>query len=279
MIDWSDVDTVMLDMDGTLLDLHFDNYFWQECVPEAYASIHGLTPAESKAVVYPRLEAERGNLNWYCLDHWSRELGLDIAALKREIRHLLAIRGDADRFLVALADSDKQVALVTNAHPDALSLKLEVTRIARWFGRIISSHAYGYPKEHPQFWERLRADFPFDPARTLFVDAIAKEIGCLMPVSKLMFRPRLLVRHWFYPFNQACYRLTGPHADPEMATREMMRDAIGPLTMTVATLFLLPLQFLPRSVHPKYILLRAPPSARGRPPHANSKLEVQWPRT
>ena len=80
MIDWSDVDTVMLDMDGTLLDLHFDNYFWQECVPEAYASIHGLTPAESKAVVYPRLEAERGNLNWYCLDHWSRELGLDIAA-------------------------------------------------------------------------------------------------------------------------------------------------------------------------------------------------------
>ena len=170
MIDWSDVDTVMLDMDGTLLDLHFDNYFWQECVPEAYASIHGLTPAESKAVVYPRLEAERGNLNWYCLDHWSRELGLDIAALKREIRHLLAIRGDADRFLVALADSDKQVALVTNAHPDALSLKLEVTGIARWFGRIISSHAYGYPKEHPQFWERLRADFPFDPARTLFVD-------------------------------------------------------------------------------------------------------------
>lgn len=117
------------------------------------------------------------------------------------------------------------------------------------------------------------------PSRTLFVDAIAKEIGCLMPVSKLMFRPRLLVRHWFYPFNQACYRLTGPHADPEMATREMMRDAIGPLTMTVATLFLLPLQFLPRSVHPKYILLRAPPSARGRPPHANSKLEVQWPRT
>ena len=85
MIDWSSIDTVLLDMDGTLLDLHFDNFFWQEFVPEVYARKHGLSVADSKLQLYPRLEAERGNLNWYCLDHWSAELGLDIVALKREI--------------------------------------------------------------------------------------------------------------------------------------------------------------------------------------------------
>jgi hypothetical protein len=110
------------------------------------------------------------------------------------------------------------------------------------------------------------------PSRTLFVDAIAKEIGCLMPLSQLLLRPRLFVRHWFYPFNQACYRLTGPHSDPAYAEREMMYDRIGPLDMTISTIFLLPLQFLPRSVHPKYVLHRYPKKAPSKP------LTVHWPK-
>ncbi|MDO8331609.1 MAG: GMP/IMP nucleotidase [Fluviicoccus sp.] len=170
MIDWSSIDTVLLDMDGTLLDLHFDNFFWQEFVPEVYARKHGLSVADSKLQLYPRLEAERGNLNWYCLDHWSAELGLDIVALKREISHLLAVRADADLFLQALADSGKAVWMITNAHPDALTLKLEHTAIAGFFSRIISSHELGYPKEHQEFWHRLQQLAPFTPERALFVD-------------------------------------------------------------------------------------------------------------
>ena len=37
MIDWNAINTVLLDMDGTILDLHFDNYFWKEYVPQKYA--------------------------------------------------------------------------------------------------------------------------------------------------------------------------------------------------------------------------------------------------
>lgn len=157
-------------MDGTLLDLHFDNYFWQEFVPEVWGARNGVSTTDSKTLLYPRFEAERGNLNWYCLDHWSAELGLDIAALKQEVSHLLAIRADADVFLKALADSRVDVWMITNAHPDALRLKLEHTAIAGFFDRILSSHDLGYPKEHPEFWRRLQAHAPFDPDRALFID-------------------------------------------------------------------------------------------------------------
>lgn len=43
-IAWQDVDTVLLDMDGTLLDLAFDNYFWQKLVPETYGAKQGISP-------------------------------------------------------------------------------------------------------------------------------------------------------------------------------------------------------------------------------------------
>lgn len=157
-------------MDGTLLDLHFDNYFWQTLVPEKYAQKHGLSMLESQKLLLPRFAAQQGTLNWYCLDHWSDDLALDIVALKTEIRHLIRLRADALAFLTALANSNKQVWMVTNAHPDALHLKLHATDIAPYFDHIISSHHFGRPKEHLEFWHALQQQLPFKPERSLFID-------------------------------------------------------------------------------------------------------------
>jgi putative hydrolase of the HAD superfamily len=170
MIDWSSIDTVLLDMDGTLLDLHFDNYFWQVFVPQKYAQKHGLSLIESQTALYPRFHAQSGTLNWYCLDHWSRDLALDIVALKHELQHLIRPRVDAMTFLQALADSNKSVWMVTNAHPDALKLKLQSTQIAPYFDHILSSHQLGKPKEHIEFWQALQQFLHFDPKRCLFID-------------------------------------------------------------------------------------------------------------
>lgn len=170
MINWSAIDTVLLDMDGTLLDLHFDNYFWQIHVPEQYSQKHGLSLEESKAVLYPRFTAQQGSLNWYCLDYWSKDLGLDIVQLKHNIQERIAIRADALAFLQALAASDKQVWLVTNAHPQALALKLNKTLISHFFDHIISSHQFGKPKENLQFWHDLQNYSHFVPEQTLFID-------------------------------------------------------------------------------------------------------------
>ena len=170
MIDWSRVDTVFLDMDGTLLDLHFDNHFWQEHVPARYAERHGLPPTEARRRLVDVYRAKAGTLDWYCVDFWTRELQLDIARLKEEVAHLIAVHPDVPRFLQALRSAGKGVALVTNAHRKSLSLKMARTGLAAHFDLLITAHEVGLPKEEPAFWPALRAVLPYDPARTLLID-------------------------------------------------------------------------------------------------------------
>lgn len=189
---WRDIDTVLLDMDGTLLDLHFDNHFWLEHLPKRYAEVHGVSLAMAQLELMPLFEKNAGTLNWYCTDFWSSELNLPVKDLKVEIAHLIALRPDAETFLAALKQAGKRVIMITNAHRDSLSLKMERLELAPYFERLISSHDYGYPKENAQFWDALQDDIKFDPARSLFIDdtlpilrsAARYGIGHLLAVSE-----------------------------------------------------------------------------------------------
>ncbi|SFU18862.1 MULTISPECIES: GMP/IMP nucleotidase [Pseudomonas] len=169
-LNWDTIDTVLLDMDGTLLDLHFDNHFWLEHLPQRYAEHHGISRALADAELMPLFREHAGQLNWYCTDFWSRELRLSIPDLKREVAELIALRPDADTFLGAIRSAGKRVILITNAHRDSLSLKMERIELAPYFERMISSHDYGFAKENQQFWFALQAEVNFDPARSLFID-------------------------------------------------------------------------------------------------------------
>ncbi|TVZ37243.1 putative hydrolase of the HAD superfamily [Alteromonadaceae bacterium 2753L.S.0a.02] len=170
MIDWQKIDTVLLDMDGTLLDLHFDNYFWLTHLPMRYAEANGITPQEANDFLMHHIHQYEGTLQWYCLDHWSQLVEMDIPTLKREVQHKIKIRPYADDFLRALRDHKKKVILITNSHPKGLSLKLDVTRIDQWLDLVISSHEYQFPKEDGGFWQTLYQREKFDPANTIFID-------------------------------------------------------------------------------------------------------------
>ncbi|WP_397455205.1 GMP/IMP nucleotidase [Pseudomonas versuta] len=167
---WGDIDTVLLDMDGTLLDLHYDNHFWLEHLPRRYAELHGISRAMADLELTPLFERNAGQLQWYCLDFWSTELKIPVRELKLETANLIALRPDADTFLAAIRQAGKRVIMITNAHRDSLSLKMERIALAPYFERLISSHDYGFPKESPAFWDALQADIGFDPQRSLFID-------------------------------------------------------------------------------------------------------------
>jgi GMP/IMP 5'-nucleotidase len=169
-VDWSRIDQVLLDMDGTVLDLAFDNHFWRELLPAHYARHHGLSLDQAQARLQPHFTGLQGKLEWYCLDHWSRLTGLDVAALKEQARERIAILPGSEAFLRAVRASGRPLWLVTNAHRGSWQLKMRHTGLAERFDHILCAHDFGMPKEDPRFWPALAARHPFDPARALFVD-------------------------------------------------------------------------------------------------------------
>ena len=164
----------MLDMDGTVLDLAYDNYMWRQHVPEQFAAANGLEPEVARDALYAKFKAMHGRLEWYCLDHWSDDLGLDIAKLHRDENHRIGYLPGAENFLRTVHDMDIRVVMVTNSHTDTLTIKDEVTGITDHFDEIYTSHILGHAKETQEFWNVLADEEDFDPETTLFVDDTAR---------------------------------------------------------------------------------------------------------
>ncbi|NKF22952.1 GMP/IMP nucleotidase [Solimonas marina] len=201
IVDWTRIDHVLLDMDGTILDLAFDNYFWKTLVPERYARLHQLTLDQAHARLEPEFTSTQHTLPWYCTDHWSRVTGLNMAALKREIRERITPIPGVEEFLKVVRDSGRPLWVVTNAHRDSWELKLEHTGFRRYFDEVYCSHDFGYPKEDSRFWDALHTAHPFARERALFIDdsmpvlssaqawGVGQVIGIRKPDSSLPERP------------------------------------------------------------------------------------------
>ena len=170
MLNWSKIDTVLLDMDGTLLDLHYDSHFWLNVIPAQHALARGISLDAAKADILKRYQAVSGQIQWYCLDYWEQQLSLPIMELKRESQHLIKMREDVPHFLTELKKAGKELILLTNAHPESVMLKFEHTAIDNYLDGVVSTHEYGVSKEQQSLWHQVQKDLGFNKQRTLFVD-------------------------------------------------------------------------------------------------------------
>ncbi|MFQ5470205.1 MAG: GMP/IMP nucleotidase [Gammaproteobacteria bacterium] len=170
MINWNTIDIVMLDMDGTLLDLHFDNHFWLEHLPKSFGEKHGLDIEAAKNTLISKYHAVRGTLDWYCIDYWEQMLDLNIMVLKEEIAHLIAFHPHVIEFLKWANAHQKRTILVTNAHQKSLKLKMKMTQLANNLDSVVCAHDVGLPKESPAFWSALNQIEPFYGENTLLID-------------------------------------------------------------------------------------------------------------
>jgi HAD superfamily hydrolase (TIGR01509 family) len=169
-IDWNLIDTVLLDLDGTLLDLNFDLEFWLEYIPEIYSKKHNIKIDEAKELIISMINSQEGKLTWYCLDYWEETLNLDIMKLKGDISHLIQVHDHALNFLQTVKKHNKRIYLVTNAHRKGIKLKMQKSGLHDYFDEIISSHDYGVPKQEQKFWEELSNQINFNKERSVFFD-------------------------------------------------------------------------------------------------------------
>jgi putative hydrolase of the HAD superfamily len=161
---------VLLDMDGTLLDKYFDDYFWEHLVPEKYADKHGISFGRAKDELMEKYRSQEETLNWTDIDYWSHLLGLDILTLKEQIRHLIEVHPHVELFLRTMRERKKTVYIATNAHDKVLDLKMQKTEIGKYLTGTITSAGMGHPKEKLEFWALAERKLGFRKERTLFVD-------------------------------------------------------------------------------------------------------------
>lgn len=174
LVNWNDIDTVLLDMDGTLLDKHFDDYFWEHYVPEIYATQNNIDTISARKKLLEVYKEREGTLDWTDLDYWSDQLKLDIPALKIKIDHLIQVHPYVVDFLDFLWRARKRTFLVTNAHSTTLDIKMGKTALRGHFDGLICAAEIGKPKEDPTFWEDLVTVLPFDKKRTLLAEDTEK---------------------------------------------------------------------------------------------------------
>ena len=169
-LDWDLIHDVLLDMDGTLLDRHFDNFFFEEELPRRYAAKEGLKFDASRERLMAMYRSVEGELAWTDLEYWTGRVGIDVVAMHRELQHMIGFLPGAQQFLEAVRAKGKRIVVLTNAHYAGVAVKSAKTGLDRYVDRIVDAFEVGYLKMRPEYWPACHRLVGFDPSRSLYVD-------------------------------------------------------------------------------------------------------------
>ncbi|MEM8570311.1 MAG: NAD(P)-binding domain-containing protein [Pseudomonadota bacterium] len=132
---------------------------------------------------------------------------------------------------------------------------------ARYFARLLSGklqlpdnleERIAQEKKWEEYWtSRSPRQTESIPAQTIYLDSLAYEIGCLVPMWKMILNPKLFIQLWFGSYNPSCYRIVGDHNRGREALDDLFSE---PVERRYTVAFKYPLmQLLPGAVHPKNV--------------------------
>lgn len=160
----------MFDMDGTLLDLAFDDFIWNHKLPQRHAQTHQCTLEKSQEILSAFYQEHKHTLSWYSSKYWSAKVGVDVLKLQYDFKNKIRPRLGCFELLDYLKENGYRCWLLTNADRPGLELKLENVNLGPYFEVIVSSQDIGYSKEFVEFWQILQQQHTFDPKHAVFVD-------------------------------------------------------------------------------------------------------------
>ncbi|MFT4085804.1 MAG: NAD(P)-binding domain-containing protein [Gordonia sp. (in: high G+C Gram-positive bacteria)] len=154
------------------------------------------------------------------------------------------------------------VAFIGLTRPFSGGIPICAEMQARYFARLLNGHVQ-LPKkldavideerQWEEYWTALspRATEAL-PSQVIYLDALAREIGCMIPMRKMLLSPKLFIQLWFGSFNQSSYRVVGPHNLGDAALEDLYSEEVDNRREMAFRMSML--QLLPSSVHPKHMM-------------------------
>lgn len=167
---WDSIETFFLDMDGTLLDLAYDNYFWHQHIPSVYAKYNNITFKKAKLILEKEYKKKQGSIQWYCLEYWSKKTNINLSIELLKTKNKIKVFPGAIDFLQSLKKKNIKIILLTNCPREMLNVKITQCKLWGYFNKIISSEDYEFAKETDQFWKILEERIFFNKNKTVFID-------------------------------------------------------------------------------------------------------------
>lgn len=167
----------MFDMDGTLLDLAYDDLIWNHKLPERHAAMNACTLEQSHATLHDFYENHKHTLSWYSSSFWTSKVGVNTLALQYDYKKNIQPRSGCFELLEILKQRGYKCWIVTNADCAGLKLKLENINLRPYFEVIVSSEEIGHAKEFIEFWQILQNMHPFNPKNVVLIDDTAKVLN------------------------------------------------------------------------------------------------------
>lgn len=157
-------------------------------------------------------------------------------------------------------DHDGRVAFIGFVRPFSGGIPVCAEMQARYFARVLSGQlrpprdlqrVIAQEKEWEEHWTALSPRHTEShPSQVMYLDALAREIGCLPPMRSMLLSPKLFIQLWFGSFNPSAYRIAGPHSLGADALADLYSEPVEHEWMMCRQMSLL--RFLPSSLHPKH---------------------------